>query len=67
MIYYLNDEFDGGRLRIFKNHTLEKDELPYFDVDPKLGNLVLFRRYPITALHSSLLFHTLIRCFIVNI
>lgn len=37
LVYYLNEEIDGGFLRIF-----QKDK-SFLDVSPSLGNLVLFR------------------------
>ena len=38
-IYYLNDSFEGGHLRVFLPNSSS-----YIDIEPKLGTLILFRR-----------------------
>ena len=38
MIFYLNEVVEGGSLRIYNNDS------EYYDVEPQLGRLVLFRR-----------------------
>jgi Rps23 Pro-64 3,4-dihydroxylase Tpa1-like proline 4-hydroxylase len=45
MIYYLNEEFEGGQLRIYNSRNIvEKGNASFTDVDPALNTLVLFRR-----------------------
>ncbi len=48
MIYYLNEEYEGGNLRL---HNMQNQifgesvkEDGAFDIEPKLGTLVIFRR-----------------------
>ena len=47
MIFYLNDpdEIRGGQLRVYNNNNNNNNNnnWDYFDIDPKIGKLVLFR------------------------